>query len=406
MKKALALLLCVFFCAAVSAQNLTKTKVDRLVDTYTSQEKYDSASLVLITFANQEHQKGNLETALEYQIKNCKLIEQYTNYFIQRGFTLRDFFNNYGMVFVLQRDLGNNLDAISTYLELANIIIRYSPSDLPFYTNLIASTLGECTNMPLADSVYCLQKALNIIKQQEVTEDNIKKYLWFCRCFNTNRMYNSFDNHAFIHNSVDEIENWYLQNSPYVHELDKKVYQKEILAYDFEYADLLYLFAGAVGAQKKDLLGAIDLYSKEISILSSMEIEDDLKNLKIASCYAKIADNYYQLGDVPMCKQYCDKAFPFVMNPTDNNEYCDVLSALANIYYNTNQPDLAAKLKLDEIRTREITDGTVSLTDWGQYFLYIVDTNPDEVILQNRKLNNIRIPEGGNTSYFLTIGKA
>lgn len=406
MKKALALLLCVFFCAAVSAQNLTKTKVDRLVNSYTSQEKYDSASLVLVTFANQEHQKGNLETALEYQIKNCELIEHHTNYFIQQGFTLRDFFNNYGMVFVLQRDLGNNLDAISTYLELANLIRQYSPSDLPFYTNLIASTLGECTIMPLADSVYCLQKALNVIKQQEVTNDNIKKYLWFCRCFNTNRMYNSFDNHTFIYNRIDEIENWYLQNGPYIHELDKEVYQKEILAYDFEYADLLYLFAGAVGAQKQDLLGAIDLYSKEISILSSIEIEDELKNLKIASCYAKIADNYYQLGEISLCKQYCDKAFPFILNPTDKLEYCDILNSLANSYYNTNQSNIAANLKLSEIHIRERLEGPVSLTDWSMYFGYIVDSDPDEVISQNRNLNNIRVSEGGNANYYMVLGKA
>ncbi len=406
MKKLFLIFVYVLYCTAVLAQNLIKTEVDRLADSYTSMGKYDSVSLLLVTFANQEHQKGNLETALEYQIKNCELIERNTNYFVQCGITLKDFFNNYGMVFILQRDLGNSIDAISTYLELAEIIIRYAPSELPFYTNLIASTLGECTIMPWADSVYCLQNALNVIKQQEITENNIQKYLLFCQCFNMNRMYNSFDYHTFIHNRVDEIENWYLQNSPYIHELDKEIYRNEILTYDFEYADLLYLFAGTISAQKQDPLGAIDLYRKEIAVLSSMAIEDNLKDLKMASCYAKIANEYFQLGDLSLCKEYCDKAFPFIIIPTDNLEYCDILNSLANSYYITNQSDLAAKLKLSEIKIREGLEGNISLTDWGQYFGYLVDSDPYGVLQQNRNLGETRISEEGNANYYLTLGRA
>ena len=406
MKKALFLFLFMICCAAMTAQNLIKTEVDRLAELYMSQKKYDSVSLMLVTFANQEHQKGNLETALEYQIRNCELIEKNIDSFVAYGITLNELYANYGMVFVLQRDLNRSTDAINTYLGLAQIIKLYTPDELPFYTSLIASTFGDCTMMPWADSVYCFQDALDIIKLQEVSEDNINKYLWYCHCFNTNRMYNSFSDNLFVRNRVGEIEKWFSQNNSYILKLDPVRYKSKILEYLYDYCDLLYLFAGSVGAQNQDLLGANDLYGKEIAVLTSVEIEDDLKNLKLASCYARVASNYYQLGDLPLCKEYCDKAFPFLLNPTDNLEYCDVLNSLANSYYNTNQSNLAANLKLSEIQLRERLEGTVSLTDWSMYFGYVVDSDPNEVILQNRNLGNIRESAGGNANYYMILGKA
>ena len=140
MYKSFLIFLFLIICVPTLGQNLTKPEVDRLANLYTEQEKYDSTSLTLVSFANQEHQKGNLETALEYQIKNCKLVEQHINYFVDNGFTLQDMYNNYGMVMVLQRDLNQTTDAINTYLELSKTIKLYTPEDLPFYTNIIAST--------------------------------------------------------------------------------------------------------------------------------------------------------------------------------------------------------------------------------------------------------------------------
>lgn len=404
--KRLLFLLCITLGTITSAQSLRRADVDKLVYQYIEEEKYDSASFLMVKFANQEHDKGNLETALEYQIKNCELTEQHAAVLAAYGLTLIDLFNNYGMVFVLQRDLGQTIEAINTYLNLSHAIKHFSPENLPFYTNLIASTLGECTIMPWADSIYCLQDALDVIKQQDVTEDNVRRYLWFCQCFNMNRMYNSFKEKAFVQNRVDEIENWYIQNHSYIHNLDTNLYKREILEYDLGYADLLYLFAGALSAQKQDLIGAIELYGREIAVLSSIGVADDLVDLKIASCYTKIANDYYQLGDLPLCKQYCDKAYPFIFNQRDDLEYCDILNALANVYYNTDRSNMAASLKLLEINIRERLEGSVSLTDWGQYFVYIVDSNPEEVIRINNSLVNVRQNEGGNAGNYITIGKA
>ncbi len=406
MKRFLLFLLCITYGMITSAQSLKKADVDKLVYQYVEKEKYDSASLMLVMFANQEHDKGNLETALEYQIKNCELIEQHINSFVTYGITLYDMYNNYGMVFVLQRDLNRTTDAIDTYIELARTIKRYTPNALPFYTNLIASTLGGCTIMPWADSVYCLQDALNVICQEPISKDNVKNYLWYCQCFNMNRTYNSFKEKIFVRNRIDEIENWYVQNRPYIHNLDTILYKREILEYDLGYADLLYLFAGAVSAQKQDFISAVELYSKEVAVLSSIGIADDLVDLKIASCYAKMANDYYQLGDLTLCKQYCDKAYPYIFNQREELEYCDILNALANSYYNINQANLAANLKLTEINIRERLEGSVSLTDWGMYFNYIVDVNPQEVISRNAKLTNVRRSEGGNAYYYMTLGRA
>lgn len=408
MKKVFFVLFFVLSCLLVSGQGLSKSEVDSLVSLYTEQGKYGSVSEMLVTYANQEHCNGNLEIALEYQIKNCEFVEQHIDSFATNGLTLKDFFANYGMVFVLQRDLNQTIDAIDTYLGLSQAIKTYSPEDLPFYANLIAGTLGECTIMPWADSVYCLQDAIDVVKRQEITEDNVKKYLWFCKCFNMNRMYNSYENNAFTQNRIDEIENWYLHNCDYILELDGHLYRKEILEYCFDYADLLYLFAGAIAAQKQDLSEAIELYNKEISVLSSVGIEDDMISLKIASCYARIANDYYQLGNLPLCKEYCDKAFPIIfnLNHSDSYEYCDVLGALSNVLFNTNQRGLAAKYKLMEINVREELDMTVSLTDWAQYFIYIVSSNPEEVILRNRNLGNVRESESGNADYYQILGRA
>lgn len=406
MKKTFFLFIFAVFCLSISAQDLKKVDVDELVNMYAEQTKYDSASWLLVSYANQEHTKGNLEDALEYQIKNCELIEQHIDDFVSYGITLNDMYNNYGMVFVLQRDLNRTTDAISTYLELSKVIKLYNPEELPFYTNLIASTLGGCTIMPWADSVYCLQDAMDVIKQQGVTTDNLNKYLWFNQCFNMNRMYNSFENHAFVQNRINEIESWYLHNYSYIHELDLDLYKREVIEYNLGFADLLYLFAGAVGAQKQDLLGAIELYNKEITVLSSIGINDDIIDRKIASCYARIADNYYQLGDMPLSKQYCDKSYPYVFNIADNLESCDILNTLANVYYNLNQSDVAAKLKLAEIRIIERLEGSVSLSDWAGYYSYIVNTNPKEVVDQNNNLGRIRVPEGGSVYYYMNLGNA
>lgn len=406
MKRTFFIILWVAIFLEVSAQDLIKTEVDSLVEFYTERRQYDSVSLMLTQFANQEHQKGNLEIALDYQIKNCELIEHHIDSFVAYGLTLIDLYPNYGMVFVLQRDLNKVTEAISTYLELARVIKQYTPEELPFYTNLIASTLGLCTEMPWADSVYCLQDALDVIKQQEITADNVNRYLWFNTCFNANRQFNSFDNHSFVHNRIDEIENWHLLNRPYIQELDIDVYRREILAYYYEYADFLYLFAGAICSQTQDYEGAIDLYGKEIEVLSSIEIEDDQRDIKIASCYARIADVYNILHDTPLAKQYCDMAFPYVTKPLDNLEYCDVLNSLANTYFLINQPEQSARLRLIEINTRERLEGNVSLTDWASYFTVIVYSNPNEVIIQNRNLENIRKSEEGDASYYLVLGKA
>ena len=240
MKKVFFVLFFVLSCLLVSGQGLSKSEVDSLVSLYTEQGKYGSASEMLVTYANQEHCNGNLEIALEYQIKNCEFVERHIDTFAAYGLTLKAFFANYGMVFVLQRDLNRAIDAIDTYLGISQAIKTYSPEDLPFYANLIAGTLGECTIMPWADSVYCLQDAIDIVKQQEITEDNIKKYLWFCKCFNMNRMYNSYKNNAFTQNRIDEIENWYLHNCDYILELDGHLYGKEILEYCFDYAEKLW----------------------------------------------------------------------------------------------------------------------------------------------------------------------
>lgn len=390
----------------IRAQSVDTAFVNKQVAYYCNNGQFGSASLLLVQTAKKAQDSNELKTALNYQIRNCELVEQEIDYFFQNGFTLKDFFSNYGMVIVLQRDLGQKKEAIQTYLDLSYIISKYAPNELLFYTDLIASTLGSCKDSIYADSVYCLQRSLDIIKQQEVNEDNVKKYLWYCRCFNMNRMYNSFDNNIFVHNRINEIDCWFNTNKSYIQKLDPFVYEKQILDFYYEYADLLYLYAGGIGAQKQDLLGAIELYEKEISLLSSIEIKNDMKNLKIASCYARIANNYFQMGNISLCKQFCDKTLPYIITPSNSLEYCDILNSLSNSFYNINQAKFAAQLKLSEILLRKELEGSVSLTDWSLYFNFIIDSEPEKVIVQSRNLGKISKTESGDADFYLLLGKA
>ncbi len=60
---------------------------------------------------------------------------------------------------------------------------------------------------------------------------------------------------------------------------------------------------------------------------------------------------------------------------------------------------------LTEIKIRENLERSVSLTDWAQYYLYIVNNDPYEVIRQDKNLGNIRVPQGSG-DYYMLLGKA
>ena len=397
-----------FLCISVSAQQNKKNEVDSLITEYIKKGMYGSASEIMTNYAIEEQNKGNLEVALEYQRKNCELVEQHADFFGRNGLTLKDLFNNYGMVFVLQRDLGLDTLAIKSYLELSKIILQYSPTDLPFYSDLIASTMGLCQDSQYADSIYHLQSALNIIAKQPVNNENIKKYVWFSKCFNANRQFNSFSGKTFTTNRIDEIIQWYNTNSPYILNLDTAKYKSYIIDYVTNFADELYLFARTFSSQNRSLIESNDLYNREISVLSSISSLEDSISQKIASCYARIAGNYFQLGDNARCKEYSDKTIHFLFNHKDNLEYCDILDILALNYYNTHQSSLAAKIKLEEIHTREKLGEKVSITGWAQYMMYIVDTNPQEVINKKHLISDtsIRTSYSPPTNFYLMLGRA
>lgn len=406
MRRTLLFMLFIAINGLALSQDYNKYIVDSLVRVYIENGKYDSASLVMVVFANQEHKEGNLKTALEYQLRNVELVEQNIDIFASYGLTIQDLLNDYGMISVLQRDLGETTKAIETYLTLARIAKLYLPQELPFYTNLMASTLGGCTTSPYSDSIYCLQDDLNIIKRQFITRENVKKYIWFCRCFNMNRMFNSFDNKMLVDNKLDEIIDWHDKNNTYILGLDKDLYGKEILEYELDFADLLYLFAGAISAQFNRSEEAIAIYDKEVSILSSLLQLDSSLNQKIASCYAKVSSEYFQLGDIVKCKEYSDKTVEYLYNHENNFDYCDILSTLALNYANVGHHSLAYETKLKEIETREKLGWHCSQTDWGLLFMYAKKENPEFVLKYKEEALSKSASEGGEFGVFQNIGDA
>lgn len=393
---------------SISAQQYNKAELDSLIADYVKHDMYGSASLQMVRYAVELQNHGDLEQALEYQIKNCELIEQHIDFFVQQGLTLRDLLNHYSSVMVLQRDLRQDTLAIKTYIEIAKIVNQYSRSDLPYFTDMIASTIGLCRTQPYAESAYMLQNALDVIAEQPISRENVEKYVRFNQCFSTNRMFNSYDGSIFTINRVNEIKKWYKKNCSYIHGLDTNIYKSKIIEFEKDYADKLYFYAGQVSTRQNNWLEAIELYDESASVLATISSWNDTIPQMMASCYARIASCYYIIGNKRNSKEYSDKVFPFLYNHIDNDRCVDILHTLASNYYNLNQYSLAAKTQQEIIELKKRLGEKVSITDWTSYFLYMVNENPEEVINNRKIINDTVVSKIGNPSYafYLILGRA
>lgn len=385
---------------SASAQDVTRQDVDKQVDSYINQEYYDSASLVLIYFANQEYAMGNKEVALEYQKKNCDLIELHFNYFIQKGLTLKEYFDQYSTLFFLQSNLNQKEESIMTCLKLLEKVKRKLPQYLPYYAQIMAGSLADYTELPQADSIYCLQNALDVIKTQEVTLENVENYIWLCRCFNYNRLLIGRKNNKETESIINEIEKWHDNNRLYILNLDPREYKEKIIEYEIEYANLLHTFANV-----PDYIHAIEQYNKEINVLLPLAQIDSTLNQRISALYAQIGSCFFNIGNRSLCKQYCDKSFQYLLYHSEDLDYCTILSSLANSYFAINQKETSANIKKEEIRVREKLGEEITLTDWATYFLYRYESDPNEVIRLKDRIGYLQRNELFDVNYYLLVGE-
>ena len=391
------LIFCILCPLFLQAQDYTKEDVDKQIEDFVNKGWYTNASNLMVEYANYVLDNKDSLSALEYQIENCKLVDAHLDYFKECGLTSEMYLANYTMVMFLQRQLGQIDNSIRTYLKMYLIAERENPSKLALYTEFISSALGDCTSKEFADSVYCLQKSLDRIKKDTINSRNVHDYVWFCECFYMNRIYNSFDGHFIKKLPLKEIETWHERNSDYIEKLDTTLYKNDIVDYELFLAEEICLLANSIGAQWEKYIEAVSIYLSVIDRLKPFVSLSDKISIKIASCYANMAQNYYEIGDYARCKEYSDMGYKYLNSHIEDFDYCDILNILSLNAYHTNMRKLAANLKLEELSIREKLNWEPSLSDWLIYFMYVIDDNPQMVlnlkdIVKNSRHDIVDVP--------------
>lgn len=351
---------------------------DTLIKNYINDGLYVKASNAIVDYALHLDSIGDKESALEYQLMNCHLVEKHLDYFFDHGMTFPIYFSNREMVSIIYRDLGLHSDAIRTYLSVINDMKEVAPELIPFYTNFIAPSLGQCKDPELCDSVYSLSLALDIIKANPPQKQSVKDFVQLSKYFNYNRFYND---------KMEECDAWFDKYAGYINNLDSTIYRDEILDFYLDYADIVYMRASNASARENDNFKAISLLEKAIATLEHVVTYNTQVQLMIASYNSEIGRNYFSLNNKIKSKEFSEKAAFFLLNNyfgIKNLEYCNLLSNLALNFWSLNQPEVAFSLKNAEIEVRKSTLMEPSVSDYGVLMMYNSVVNP---------IDNIRIGE-------------
>lgn len=380
---------------------------NQIYDNYCDEGLYTNASNLLVDQAQKCLENGDTLNAYKLQLKNCYLTEDHLEDFFQKGLTWEGYFANWYMTISLEGWVNKKEDAARHFFSLLSKMKNKAPDLLPFYASTLSCYINDCKDPELCDSICLLQSALDYIKAQPITKELVKQYIDINECFLWNRFYNSYDGVILKKNRLPEIRNWYKRNSSYILNLDISVYHTEILQYELEYANHLYSFAGACGAQEKDPIKAISIYEEEINILESILKISEKPAKKIAACNAQISLCYYELGDMVRSKEYAEKSaeFLFTYDYDFDFEYCDVLSSLSMSFFYIGEHSIAAQMKLNEIMAREKLGWHWQQSDWALYFLFSKRDNPRNIL----KLKDVALSaetRGNSVSIYNYIGEA
>lgn len=382
-------------------------KINSQFEHYCNQGFFTNASNLLVSKGIEYLDKGDTLIAFELQLRNCYFTDEHLEYFFQDGLTWEGYFANWYTTISLAAWLNLKNEIAPELLRILGLISQKEPKLLPFYASTLGYIFYEYKDVKNEDSIYVLQKALDYIKTVDTSRDLVKHYNKIVSCFYTNRFFNSFENNVLMKNRFDEQENWYSHNHQYIIDLDTVLYEQEIIEYELLFVEQVLLYASAIEAQEGKHYDAIEMYEMAVSILSPLVSLDDAITQKIASFYARIALIYYRLGNKSLSKEYADSAFGFLINHKNDFDYCDILNTLSFLYFVTNQNDLAASLKLEEIATREMLGWQCSLTDWDMYFVYIQNLEPEKIIeYKDYALKHASVSVGGCPGFYLSIGNA
>ena len=349
----------------------TKVEVDSVFNARCTEGQYLSASAYIVKCASEREKIGDKATALEYRLRNCELIDENIDYFNEKGLTLDDYFFNWEVVSFSYRDLGYMDECISVYLNVINQMKNLAPDMLPSYSRMIATSLNNYTSEKYRDSIYSLSLAMDYITKNNYTPKDIKDFVWMAECFSWNRFYNSFKNHVRISDRIFECDPWFNKYKGFIDSLNKEEYKDDIVTYYVQHSDMLYILASTLGTQENRYEESIFFLNKGISYLDQVKELNDTIPIKIASFYSEIANEYQNIGDKALFKEYCDKAYEYLLYSKNYNwDYCTVLSQLAQNYWILNLPKTAAFLKMSEIEIRKGTGVPPSCSDYAVFLKY------------------------------------
>lgn len=390
---------------SISAQQFNKADIDLQVAKLKEQGLFLQASGLLVKSGIYFEQHGDTVSALHCQLQNCNLIDEHLDLFRNNGVTPKIYYSNWYITISLMGWLKKQ-EAIPYFIMMLNKMNGDASELLPFYSSSLSYLMDNCKDIHYKDSVYIFQNSLDVIKSRTPTPELVRQFIDISLSFNNNRINNSFNEGVLSKNRLQEIKDWYSKNCSYIHNLNTEEYRDEIIEYETEYANILYLYAGTISAQDNNPLKAISLYEEEKSIIFPLIKLDRRLSQKIAACNAMISQEFCFLGDFAKSKEYNDSTLKLLVYHEDDLEYCDILNSAAFTSFIINNKTLAAQLKLIEILKREELGWKCSQAEWSQYFMYVVDYEPRNVLDYKDLAIKAEKKYGEDYGLFLKIGKA
>lgn len=368
MKSWLCFLYIVLCAIPLFGQTQSKEKIDSLVNAYCQEELYGSAFSLMSEYSIELEKNEDFETALDYALRNCKLISDKVQFFVDYGLSLSDFYTFWKRVCALEIKLGKNRDAIETFLMFLPQLREIAPEEIPNFAYTISSAFGSYTDIDYRDSVYVLQDALDIIEKQSPDSAKVNTFVRLCNAFNSNRMFNSYEGHTIVDDKMEECDQWFIRNKVYIDRLDPFFFKDQIAQFYIQYCDILSMRARYYASE--DFHKSISLFSKAASYLLSISHYSSIIPQKIASYHAYLSSLYYDIQDISKSKDFADKAYDFIYSNVVNDELCEIIRALAGNYWILHDADKALSLAELFISHRKALGYSISITDYTMLMLY------------------------------------